>query len=46
MFSEFELKLLKGSVLTTIETLKCIPLKSQDIKDKIKQLENLSKKFD
>lgn len=46
MFSQFELKLIKGCVLTTLETFKCIPLKSKDIKDKIKSLQELLKKFD
>ncbi len=44
-FSENELKLIKGCLLTTKETFKCIPFKNQDIKNKISQIEELLKKF-
>ncbi len=45
MFNEEELKLIKGCLLTTKETFKCIPFKSKDIKDKIKEIDELLKKF-
>lgn len=32
MFNEEELKIIKGCLLTTKETFKCIPFKSKDIK--------------
>ena len=46
IFSEYELKLIKGCILTTRETFKMIPLKSQEIKDKIKAFDKLLEKFD
>lgn len=45
MFNEEELKLIKGCLLTTKETFKCIPFKNKDIKLKIKQIDNLLEKF-
>jgi len=45
MFTDDELKLIKGCLLTTKETFKCIPFKNKDIKDKIIQIDNLLKKF-
>lgn len=45
MFNEEELKLLKGCLLTTKETFKCMPFKNNDIKNKIKQIEELLIKF-
>jgi len=45
MFDKNELKLIKGCLLTTKETFKCIPFKNKDIKDKIIQIDNLLKKF-
>lgn len=45
MFNQEELKLIKGCLLTTKETFKCIPLKSQEIKNKIKQIDLLLTKF-
>lgn len=45
MFNEEELKIIKGCLLTTRETFKCIPFKSKDIKEKMKQIDNLLKKF-
>lgn len=44
-FTENELKLLKGSLLTTRETFKCIPFKNKDIKNKLKEIEKLLLKF-
>lgn len=40
-----EYKLLKGCLLTTKETFKCIPIKTNDIKLKIKEIENLIQKI-
>lgn len=45
MFDEEEIKVIKGCLLTTKETFKCIPFKNQDIKNKIKQIDELLKKF-
>lgn len=45
MFNEEELKLIKGCLLTTKETFKCIPFKNNDIKEKIVQIDNLLEKF-
>lgn len=45
MFNEEELKIIKGCLLTTRETFKCIPFKSKDIKNKIIEIDNLLKKF-
>lgn len=45
MFNEEELKLIKGCLLTTKETFKCIPFKNNDMKEKIKQIDELLKKF-
>ena len=45
MFNEEELKLIKGCLLTTKETFKCMPFKNNDIKNKIKQIEELLIKF-
>lgn len=45
-FTEEDLKLIKGCLLTTKETFKCIPFKNQDIKNKIKQIDKLLKKFE
>ena len=39
-------KLLKGSLWTTRETLKCIPIKTNDIKQKINDIEILLKQFE
>lgn len=44
-FSQEELKLIKGCILTTIETLKVIPFKSKEIKNKLAELEKLELKF-
>lgn len=40
-----ELKIIKGCLLTTKETFKCIPFKNKDIKNKIEQIDELLKKF-
>ena len=45
MFNKEELKIIKGCLLTTRETFKCIPFKGKDIKEKMKQIDNLLKKF-
>ena len=45
MFNNEELKIIKGCLLTTKETFKCIPFKSKDIKNKIIEIDNLLKKF-
>jgi len=44
-FTEEEIKLIKGCLLTTKETFKCVPFKNQDIKNKIKEIEKLLKKL-
>lgn len=44
-FSDEEIKLIKGCILTTQQTLKCIPLKNKDIKEKLIQIDELLKKF-
>lgn len=36
-----DLKLIKGCLLTTKETFKCVPFKNKDIKNKIDQIDNL-----
>lgn len=41
MFNQEEIKLIKGCLLTTKETFKCIPFKSKDIKEKMKQIDIL-----
>lgn len=45
MFNQEELKLIKGCLLTTKETFKCIPFKNNDIKEKMKQIDKLLEKF-
>ena len=45
MFNKEELKIIKGCLLTTKETFKCIPFKSKYIKNKIIEIDNLLKKF-
>ena len=44
-FSEEELKLIKGCLLTTKETMRIIPFKNNDIKNKMKQIDELLLKF-
>ena len=44
--SKEEYKLLKGCLLTTRETFKCIPFKNSDINDKIKKIDDLIKKVE
>ena len=41
MFNDEELKLIKGCLLTTKETFKCIPFKNKDIKEKLEQIDFL-----
>lgn len=45
MFTEEELKIIKGCLLTTKETFKLLPFKNKDIKYKIQQIDNLLIKF-
>lgn len=45
MFNDEELKLIKGCLLTTKETFKCMPFKSKDIKNKMKEIDNLLNKM-
>lgn len=40
-----ELKLIKGCLLTTKETFKLVPFKNNDIKEKIKQIDNVLEKI-
>lgn len=44
-FTQEDLKLIKGCLLTTKETLNYIPIKNKDIKNKIQQIDNLLLKF-
>lgn len=44
-FTSEELKLIKGCLLTTKETLKLILFKNKDIKNKMGQIEKLLNKF-
>lgn len=46
MFSEEDIKLLKGCVLSTRELLSKIPFKNKDMKNKIKEIDNLIKKIE
>lgn len=45
MFNEEELKIIKGCLLTTKETFKLLPFKKENVKNKIKEIDNLLKKF-
>lgn len=45
-FTQEEINLVKGCLLTTKETFKCIPFKNQDIKNKIKEIDLLLLKFE
>lgn len=45
MFSKDELKIIKGCLLTTKETFKCIPFKTNEIKKTMLEIDNLLKKF-
>lgn len=45
MFNDEELRLIKGCLLTTKETFKCIPFKTREIKNKIKEIDNLINKM-
>jgi len=42
---EKEMKLIKGCLLTTKETFKCIPFKTKDVKSKIKEIDDLLEKI-
>ena len=44
-FNSSELKVIKGCLLTTKETLKCIPFKNSSIKNILAQIDNLLLKF-
>ena len=44
-FTQEELKVIKGCLLTTKETFKLIPFKNNDIKEKIKQIDTILNKF-
>lgn len=44
-FTQEDLKLIRGCLLTTKETFKCVPFKNKDIKNKIAQMDNLLEKF-
>lgn len=44
-FNNVELKLIKGCLLTTKETLKCIPFKNTSMKNTLTQIDNLLLKF-
>lgn len=43
--SKEDLKIIKGCLLTTRETFKCIPFKSNDIKNKMKQIDEVLNKI-
>lgn len=45
MFSEEDIKLLKGCVLSTRELLSKIPFKNKDVKNKIAAINKLLEKF-
>lgn len=44
-FNNEELKVIKGCLLTTKETLKCIPFKNSSMKNTLAQIDNLLLKF-
>ena len=44
-FTNEDLILIRGCLLTTKETFNCIPFKNQDIKNKIEDIEKLLLKF-
>lgn len=44
-FSQEELKIIKGCLLTTNETFKLVPFKDKKTKDTISAINNLLKKF-
>ena len=44
-FTQEELKVIKGCLLTTKETFKLVPFKNNDIKEKIKQIDTILNKF-
>lgn len=46
MFSDEELKVIKSCLLTTKETFKLLPFKRENIKNKIKEIDNLLEKID
>ena len=40
-----DIKIIKGCLLTTKETFKCIPFKNKDMKNKIKQIDEVLEKI-
>lgn len=44
-FTQEELRIIRGCLLTTRETFKCIPFKNKDTKNKITQIDEILKKF-
>lgn len=44
-FTDDELRLIKGCLLTTKETFKLMPFKTNDVKNKILDIDKLLKKF-
>lgn len=43
-FSKEDIYLIKGCLLTTRETFKCVPIKTKEIKNKISEIDNLLSK--
>ncbi len=46
MFSDQELILIKNCLLTTKETFKLLPFKKENIKNKVKEIDDLLEKID
>lgn len=44
-FTQEDLKIIKGCLLTTKETFKCIPFKDSELKRKIEQITMILNKF-
>ena len=44
--SAADFKVLRGCVFTARETLNCIPFKNKDIKNKLKEIDDLIKKIE
>jgi len=45
MFTNEDLILIKGCLLTTKESFKLLPFKNENIKNKMQEIDNLLKKF-
>lgn len=45
-FNEEDMKIIKGCLLTTKETFKCIPFKNKNIKKKIQEINSLLEKIE